>query len=202
MTPIIRLLKIAALCLCCAASTLAEPQAAAPTTTHPVVVMTTSMGVIKVELYPDRAPVTVANFLEYVNEGFYDGTIFHRVIAYFMIQGGGMGDDLTLKPNRDAIVSEADNGLNNERGTIAMARTQEVNSARSQFFINVEDNNHLNYTKSSGGYTVFGKVIAGLEVVDNISMVETRNLGRHFDLPVEPIMLISARLQTAQDKAQ
>lgn len=158
---------------------------------NPIITMETSMGVIQLELYPEKAPITVANFLEYVNEGFYDGTIFHRVIPYFMIQGGGMGKDLELKPNRDAIVSEADNGLNNDRGTIAMARTQDVNSAKSQFFINVEDNRHLNFSRRSGGYTVFGKVIKGIEVVDEISNVETGNFEQHYDLPIEPIILYS-----------
>ncbi len=167
---------------------------------HPVVIMETSMGNIKLELYPDKAPITVSNFLTYVEEGFYNGTIFHRIIPYFMIQGGGMDKELNVKPNHDPIVSEADNGLNNDRGTLAMARTRDVNSAKSQFFINIEDNKHLNYTKRNGGYTVFGKVIDGIKVVDEISNVETKNVQRHYDLPVEPVILHSISQTTKKTK--
>lgn len=167
---------------------------------HPVVIMETSMGNIKLELYPDKAPITVSNFLTYVEEGFYNGTIFHRIIPYFMIQGGGMDKELNVKPNHESIVSEADNGLNNDRGTLAMARTRDVNSAKSQFFINIEDNKHLNYTKRNGGYTVFGKVIDGIKVVDEISNVETKNIERHYDLPVEPVILHSIIQTTKKAK--
>ena len=169
---------------------------------NPLITMETSMGTIQLVLYPAAAPITVANFLDYVNQGFYNGTLFHRVIAYFMIQGGGLDQELQLKPTGEPIVSEANNGLNNERGTIAMARTQDVNSARAQFFINVEDNTHLNYSKSSGGYTVFGKVITGMEVVDKISNVDTTNFERNYDIPVEPVFIISVRAQNPESSAQ
>ncbi|MCF7981281.1 MAG: peptidyl-prolyl cis-trans isomerase [Pseudomonadales bacterium] len=170
-------------------------------TGNPIVTMETSMGVIKLELYPAVAPITVANFLDYVNKGFYNGTLFHRVIAYFMIQGGGLDQDLQLKPTGDPIISEADNGLRNDRGTIAMARTQDVNSAKAQFFINVENNTHLNYTRSSGGYTVFGRVIEGMDVIDKISNVETTNLEHSYDIPVEPVIITSVSAQPGTSTA-
>lgn len=156
---------------------------------NPVVSVETSMGSFSVELYPEKAPVTVANFLSYVDEGFYSGTLFHRVIAYFMIQGGGVDQSLKNKKTRDPIPSEADNGLTNLRGTIAMARTRDINSANSQFFINVEDNNHLDKSEISAGYTVFGKVVAGMDVVDEISNVETDNINGSYDLPIEPVII-------------
>ncbi len=168
--------------------------------TQPVVVMKTSMGQFKLELYPDKAPITVQNFLTYVDEGFYNETLFHRVIQYFMIQGGGMDTELNMKPNHEPIISEADNGLNNERGTVAMARTRDVNSAKSQFFINLEDNKHLDYTKRNGGYTVFGRVIEGMEVVDEISNVETKNVDRYYDLPAEPVILHSVTRDKEKSK--
>lgn len=170
---------------------IAENTVPAASATQPVVVMNTSMGQFKLELYPDKAPITVRNFLTYVDEGFYNETIFHRVIQYFMIQGGGMDTEMNMKPNHEPIISEADNGLNNERGTVAMARTRDVNSAKSQFFINLEDNRHLDYTKRNSGYTVFGRVIEGMEVVDEISNVETKKVDRHRDFPAEPVILHS-----------
>lgn len=156
---------------------------------NPVVAIETSMGSISVELYPEKAPITVANFLSYVDEGFYSGTLFHRVIAYFMIQGGGVDQTLKNKKARDPIQSEADNGLTNLRGTIAMARQRAVNSADSQFYINVEDNNHLDKSETNAGYTVFGKVVAGMDVVDEISNVETDNIHGAYDLPIEPVII-------------
>ena len=160
----------------------------------PRAVITTNMGVIELNLYREQAPVSVENFINYANSGFYDGTIFHRVISHFMIQGGGMTPDLQLKPTREPIVNEADNGLSNVRGTIAMARTNEVNSATSQFFINVELNGGLDYTgKDSSrewGYAVFGKVIEGMDVVDDIRFVET---GPN-DVPLETVLIESVEV--------
>lgn len=153
-------------------------------TSNPQVTLHTNHGDIRLELYPQEAPITVANFLQYANDGFYDNTIFHRVISHFMIQGGGLtyeieesGNRLIPKPTRDPIANEADNGLKNTRGTVAMARTNDVDSATSQFFINVEINGSLDHTgkedSRSWGYTVFGRVVSGMDVVDDIRFVET-----------------------------
>ena len=144
---------------------------------NPVVIMKTSMGTIKVELYPDKAPITVKNFLSYVNEKFYDNTVFHRVIKNFMVQGGGFTstDPIKQKKVKDPIKIESDNGLKNDKGTIAMARTNDPNSATSQFFINVVDNAFLNFSPGNPGYTVFGRVIEGMDVVDRIREVKTGN---------------------------
>jgi len=171
---------------------------------NPQVTLHTNKGDITLELYPQKAPISVANFLQYANDGFYDGTIFHRVISHFMIQGGGMtlveyegedGVNMVPKPTRDPIVNEADNGLKNERGTVAMARTNEVNSATSQFFINVELNGSLDHTGTensrSWGYAVFGRVIDGMDVVDEIRFVET---GPR-DVPVEPVIIESVEVR-------
>jgi len=158
---------------------------------NPQVTIHTSRGDIRLELFPKAAPVTVANFLQYVNDGFYSGTIFHRVISYFMIQGGGMTADMKKKPTRDPIQNEADNGLKNKRGTIAMARTNEVNSATSQFFINVEVNGALDHKGKANsrewGYTVFGRVIDGMDVVDDIRFVPTRKN----DVPKKVVLIKS-----------
>jgi len=163
---------------------------------NPVVVLDTSMGSIKVELYADKAPVTVKNFLEYVNSGHYDGTVFHRVIPNFMIQGGGMTADLKEKKSRAPIKNEAGNGLKNERGTLAMARTSVVDSATAQFFINVKDNDFLNHrdeTSQGFGYAVFGKVIEGMDVVDKIKAVPTGSRSGHQDVPLEAVVIKSAK---------
>lgn len=171
---------------------------------NPRVTLHTNHGDIKLELFPKEAPATVANFLQYARDGFYDGTVFHRVISYFMIQGGGMepveteaGYDLVPKPTRDPIVNEADNGLKNLRGTVAMARTSEVNSATSQFFINVEANRSLDHTSKENsrtwGYAVFGKVIDGMDVVDDIRVVETGPM----DEPLEPVVIESVEIDFA-----
>ncbi len=159
---------------------------------NPVVVIETSKGAIEVELWPDKAPITVENFLKYVDEGFYDGTIFHRVIDGFMIQGGGFTADMTQKPTRAPIQNEADNGLRNEPYTLAMARTSDPHSATAQFFINVNDNGFLNHTEKSPrgwGYAVFGKVTAGQEVVDAIKKVATTTRGMMQDVPIEPVVI-------------
>ena len=155
----------------------------------------TSMGNIVVELDEKMAPVTVKNFLTYVQEGFYDGTIFHRVIRGFMIQGGGFTEDLREKQTHPPIVNEAKNGLRNLRGTIAMARTNAPDSATSQFFINHVDNSPLNYAAGGKpGYTVFGKVVEGMEVVDKIASVRTKQAPMSEALPVEPVVIRSAKI--------
>jgi peptidyl-prolyl cis-trans isomerase B (cyclophilin B) len=162
---------------------------------HPLVKLETSMGDITLELYPDKAPVTVANFLEYVKAGFYNGTIFHRVINGFMIQGGGLDAQMHQKPTRAPIKNEADNGLKNEAYTVAMARTGDPNSATAQFFINVANNTFLNHTAKTPqgwGYAVFGKVIKGREVVDKIKAVPTTNRGPYQNVPQQPITIIKA----------
>ena len=165
---------------------------------NPVVLMETSMGDISIELDAINAPVTTANFLEYVNSGYYDGTIFHRVIDGFMIQGGGMTSDMKEKKTNAPIKNEADNGLKNTKGTIAMARTQVVDSATSQFFINVNDNGFLDHkgkTPSGYGYAVFGKVIEGMETVDAIRKVATGNKGMHQDVPKDPVVITKTTLK-------
>jgi peptidyl-prolyl cis-trans isomerase A (cyclophilin A) len=159
----------------------------------PVVVLETSQGNIEIELDPQKAPVTVENFLAYVDAGFYDGTIFHRVIPGFMIQGGGFDPSMTQKPTRAPIKNEADNGLRNDRGTIAMARTQAKDSATAQFFINVKDNDFLNHGGRDFGYAVFGHVVKGMDVVDKIAAVPTANRGMYQNVPVEPVVIEKAR---------
>jgi len=162
---------------------------------RPVVKLETSLGDITLELYPDQAPKTVANFLQYVKEGFYNGTIFHRVINGFMVQGGGFDAAMNQKPTRAPIPNEADNGLKNDAYTIAMARTMVPDSATSQFFINVADNRPLNHTAKTPqgwGYTVFGKVVKGQDVVDKIKAVPTTNQGMHQNVPVQPVTIIKA----------
>lgn len=157
----------------------------------------TSQGNITVELYPEKAPKTVANFLQYAKDGFYENTIFHRVINHFMIQGGGFERDLTEKPTRAPIANEADNGLLNETGTIAMARTMDPDSATAQFFINLIDNPFLNYVSPDPeqiGYCVFGKVISGMDVVQKIGVSPTGNVGRFTDVPIKPIIIKSVKL--------
>ncbi|MFC1858430.1 peptidylprolyl isomerase [Thermodesulfobacteriota bacterium] len=157
----------------------------------------TSMGDILIELDEEKAPKTVSNFLMYVNEGHYDGTIFHRVIDGFMIQGGGMSAEMQPKPTQDPVENEADNGLSNDAYTVAMARTMEPNSATSQFFINVKKNDFLNHTAKTPegwGYTVFGKVAEGQGIVNKIKGVATGRKGMHDDVPVEPIIITKAEV--------
>lgn len=164
---------------------------------NPKVKLQTSEGNIVVELYPDKAPQTVENFLEYVNSGFYNGTIFHRVIDGFMIQGGGLTENMQDKPTREPIKNEAASGLKNEKYTLAMARTSEPHSASSQFFINVKNNPFLNYASSTPqgfGYCVFGKVIKGQDVVDKIKSTPTGQKGMHSDVPLKPIIIEKAEV--------
>lgn len=162
-----------------------------------MVKLETTMGDIVIELNAEKAPLTTENFLQYVKDGFYDGLIFHRVIDNFMIQGGGFDKDMKQINGRAPIKNEADNGLANEKYTIAMARTPEPHSASSQFFINTKDNSFLNFTSpnpSGWGYAVFGEVIAGKEVVDAISVVPTTSSGFHGDVPVKPIIILKATI--------
>jgi peptidyl-prolyl cis-trans isomerase A (cyclophilin A) len=159
---------------------------------RPMVVLETSLGEIEIELEPEKAPVTVQNFLEYVDAGFYDGTVFHRVIPGFMIQGGGFTEALEQKPTRP-IKNEADNGLENARGTLAMARRGEPNSATAQFFINLKDNEFLDHGVRDFGYAVFGRVAGGMDVVDRIAAVKTATRPPHQDVPVEAVVVRKAR---------
>lgn len=164
---------------------------------NPQVMLETSRGAIKIELFKDKAPITVKNFLGYVREGYYDGLVFHRVIRDFMIQGGGLNENLEQKKPKFAIKNEADNGLSNKRGTLAMARTAVVDSATSQFFINVVDNAFLDHQGKQPdryGYCVFGQVLEGMEVVDEIRAVKTGSQKGHSDVPVEPVFITSAKV--------
>ncbi|MDH3497862.1 MAG: peptidylprolyl isomerase [Gemmatimonadota bacterium] len=162
-------------------------------TSNPIVRIETSHGTITAELFADRAPGTVENFLAYVDAGHYAETVFHRVIPNFMIQGGGLSADLSPKPTRPPIQNEANNGLKNTRGTLAMARTSEIHSATSQFFVNLVDNAFLDHGGRDFGYAVFGRVTAGMEVADAIAGVKTGRRGAHGDTPVEPVVIRSVR---------
>jgi peptidyl-prolyl cis-trans isomerase B (cyclophilin B) len=160
-----------------------------------VVKLSTNFGDITIELNAEKAPITVANFLSYVEKGFYEGVIFHRVINGFMIQGGGFDANMKQKPTDAQIKNEADNGLTNDQYTIAMARTSVPDSASSQFFINVGDNDFLNHTAptpSGWGYCVFGKVVEGMDVIDKIKAVPTTSRAGHQDVPVEPVVILQA----------
>ena len=183
--------------------TVAGAQAPAPTPPapapgNPTAVISTSMGDITVELFKDRAPVSVANFLQYASEDFYTGTVFHRVIAGFMIQGGGFTADLVEKPTHPPIRNEATNKLSHIRGTLGMARTESLRSATAQFFINVADNraklDHRGYAPSEFGYAVFGRVLSGMDVCDRIAASKTRRSGPHEDVPVEPVIIKGVRV--------
>jgi peptidyl-prolyl cis-trans isomerase A (cyclophilin A) len=171
---------------------------------NPVVQLETSMGIIKIELYPEKAPVTVKNFLTYVREGHYDGLVFHRVIGDFMIQGGGFTKDMKeRKADHPPIKNEADNGLKNDRGSVAMARTGVVDSATAQFFINTVNNDFLNHkanTPQGYGYAVFGKVIGGMDVVDKIRAVPTGTTGGLQDVPKTPVTILKATVLGDQGK--
>lgn len=176
----------------------AQTPESAPEGDNPYVTLHTNKGDIRIELYPQQAPATVENFLQYARDGFYAGTVFHRVISHFMIQGGGMTTELTPKETRDPIPNEADNGLKNLRGMVAMARTADPHSATSQFFINVEANPMLDHTAKTDsrawGYTVFGRVVDGMDVVDDIRFAETGQAKGMADVPVEPIIIESAEV--------
>ena len=180
-------LALAASSLLLSLNLLAAPVA------NPHVLLTTSLGEIEIELAADKAPISTQNFLAYVESGFYDGTQFHRVIPGFMVQGGGFDADMSEKDTQAPIKNEADNGLRNERGTLAMARTQVVDSATSQFFINHKDNAFLDHGGRDFGYAVFGKVVRGMDVVDQIAQVPTGNRGMHQNVPRQPVLIVSAK---------
>lgn len=174
-----------------------KPTQATQAAAFPKVRLKTSLGDIVIELNSEKAPISTENFLSYVKKKHYDGTVFHRVIEDFMIQGGGFavdGGSLVQKPTGEQIQNEGQNGLKNDRGTVAMARTAALNSATSQFFINVVDNAGLNYP-NNGGYAVFGKVVEGMDVVDKIRKVETSNAGMHQNVPVAPVVIKSASVE-------
>lgn len=164
----------------------------------PVVIFSTSMGDIMIELLSEEAPITAKNFLDYVDAGFFDGTIFHRVIPGFVIQGGGFTADMTQKRTNAPIKNEADNGVKNLRGMLSMARTSDINSATSQFFINLKDNDFLDHGTRDFGYAVFGRVIEGMDVVDKIAGVQTGNRGPHSDVPMEPVVTNTASRKDAK----
>jgi peptidyl-prolyl cis-trans isomerase A (cyclophilin A) len=188
---------VLALFVSCASLGGAVPAAAqAAQGGKPVVTLTTTLGVIEIEVDTEKAPVSAKNFLDYVDAGFFDGTIFHRVIPDFMIQGGGFGADMAQKPTKAPIKNEAANGLKNDRGTVAMARTNVVDSATAQFFINLKDNAFLNHTSPDPrgfGYAVFGRVTKGMDVVDKIAAVPTGQRGPHGDVPTTPVVIESAK---------
>ena len=156
-----------------------------------LVTMKTSLGDVRIELDSERAPITVENFLTYVDDGFYDGTVFHRVIPNFMVQGGGFDSKMNQKSTRPSIKNEAKNGLKNETGTLAMARTSDPNSASSQFFINLVGNDSLNNSSRDFGYAVFARVVGGMDVVEKIAAVPTGNSGGHQNVPLDPVLLVS-----------
>ena len=191
--------KVVLLCLFALGMVAATGEAARAA--NPVVAVETSMGTIKVELYPDKAPVTVKNFLDYVDAKHYDGLIFHRVIPTFMIQGGGMEPGLKERKTKPPIKNEAGNGLSNTRGTIAMARTSDPDSATSQFFINVADNTFLDRKEARDGvgYAVFGRVTEGMDVVDKIKAVKTETKGGHQNVPSEDVVIKSIK-RVSEDK--
>ena len=184
-------------------ATTPEEKPAMTAPANPTVKMSTSLGDVTIELFADKAPISVANFLAYVDANFYDGTIFHRVIPNFMIQGGGFTADMAQKSTRGQIKNEADNGVLNTRGTLAMARTAVVDSATSQFFVNTTDNGFLNFKGKNPqgyGYAVFGKVIKGMDVIDQIEKVKTANKGPHQNVPVEAVTILSIKRLTPEVK--
>ena len=181
----------------CALLALAAAAPLAHAATNPVIEMITSMGTVRIELYPDKAPKTVENFLQYTKDRFYDGTVFHRVIPGFMVQGGGFTAEMEQKKTREPIANEAQNGLKNETGTLAMARTSNPHSATAQFFINVANNEFLNFTgptQQGFGYCVFGRVTQGMDVVNKIVAVPTGNRSGHQNVPLKPIIIQSMRI--------
>jgi peptidyl-prolyl cis-trans isomerase B (cyclophilin B) len=188
-------------CFLALAGPAAQPAPAPrPATANPRVALETTKGRIVIELYADKAPKTVKNFLDYVKSGQYNGTIFHRVIPDFMVQGGGFTADMTEKPTKAAIQNEADNRLLNQRGSVAMARTPDPHSARAQFFINLKNNGFLNHTGKTPqgwGYAVFGNVVEGMEVVDAIAQVPTTTKGDYANVPTQPVVIQKATVLSA-----
>jgi cyclophilin family peptidyl-prolyl cis-trans isomerase len=153
----------------------------------------TTLGNFTVELYDDKAPLSAENFLKYVDEGFFDGTVFHRIVPGFVIQGGGFTEDMTQKKTHSPVKNEADNGVKNTRGTLSMARTNDINSATSQFFVNLKDNDFLDHTRGNFGYAVFGKVTEGMDVIDKIAAVKTGRRRGFEDVPLDPVIMTSVR---------
>lgn len=194
-----------ALPLAAVAQQAAKPPANAGTTEHPRVVMHTTQGDFTLELYPEKAPKSVANFLQYVRDGFYDGTVFHRVVNGYLVQGGLYGRDLTQRRTRAAIPSEADNGLFNLRGTVAVARGADANSGTSQFFVNLVDNRRLDYVSNQSGLTwgfaVFGKIVSGMDVVDKIAGLPTRAQGPFVGDVPNPLVIIDSANVVGEEKA-
>lgn len=187
--------KLLTLCLLCMMTVISSVNAATQVTFE------TNQGNFTVEVYADKAPKTVENFLQYVKDGFYTNTVFHRVISRFMVQGGGFDRELTEKPTRAPIINESNNGLLNQTGTIAMARTQDPNSATGQFFVNVADNQFLNYTSPEAsmiGYCVFGKVVSGMDVVFKISNFPTGNQRGFSDVPIRTVIIKRATIVSAK----
>ena len=169
---------------------------------NPIVTLQTNMGDVALELDASKTPVTVKNFMDYVESGFYDGLIFHRVIEGFMIQGGGFNEKMVQASTRAPIKNEASKGAGNQRGTIAMARTNDPDSATAQFFINLQENQSLNYSRGNAGYAVFGRVIDGMAVVDEIAKVSTGRVGRYDDVPAKPVIIKKAVVKVGSDKAK
>ncbi|MBN2441808.1 MAG: peptidyl-prolyl cis-trans isomerase [Spirochaetales bacterium] len=193
------------ICILAGVTTVFSQTGGCEPASYPRVTLETSEGDIILELYPDTAPVTVDNFLKYVDQGFFNMTIFHRVIPGFMIQGGGFSSGMVKKNTNSPIKNEAGNGLANEKGTIAMARTSDVNSATSQFFINLVDNDFLNHKDNSPqgfGYCVFGKVISGLDIVEKIGRVKTQSAGAYQDVPVKDVMILRAGRYNDKEKKE
>ncbi len=184
-----KILLLGGLCMALTLGQITSAEAA----DNPRVTVETSMGTMVLELYPEKAPVTVKNFLAYVDAGFYDGIIFHRVIPGFVIQGGGFDVKMEKKSNNPPIKNEADNGLRNLRATLSMARTQDINSATSQFFINLKNNSNLDHSGNNFGYAVFAKVVKGVSTIDKIAAVKTTTKGHYRDVPAEPVIIISAK---------
>ena len=183
--------------ICCASVACSGESPAPPETGKPQVEIATSMGTLTVELWPEKAPLTVDNFLSLVDDGFYAGTVFHRVIPNFMIQAGGYDVDLAYREPPRTVVNESANGAMNVRWTIAMARHSDPDSADSQFFINVADNAHLDAAPDKPGYTVFGTLIAGFEIAEDIELAETQPVGSKISVPLEPIVILSTRRVSA-----
>ncbi len=180
-----------ALLVASACSASEEPRKPAAPGGKILVTMKTSLGDVRIELDSERAPISVENFLAYVDDGFYDGTVFHRVIPNFMVQGGGFDSDMNQKSTRPSIKNEAKNGLKNEAGTLAMARTSDPDSASSQFFINLVDNDFLNNGSRDFGYAVFARVVGGMDIVEKIAAVPTGNSSGHQNVPLDPVTLVS-----------
>ena len=192
---LIKSLILASLLLFYAGFSGAADSAPAAAPENPKVAMATTLGTMVIELFPDKAPISVENFLKYVDSGFYNGCIFHRIVPGFVIQGGGFDKDMNKKETLEPIKNEADNGLKNLRATLSMARTPQINSATSQFFINLKNNSALDHGSRDFGYAVFARVVEGLSVIDKIAGVKTTSHGHYRDVPVEPVIITEVKRQ-------